>query len=42
VRGKDQTAVGAFFEQLLIRPLLKALIADRDDLVNQITVEIDR
>src|SRR5208282_1428287 len=40
--GKNHGAVGSFFEQLLVRPALEALIARSDDLVDQVAVKIDR
>src|ERR1051326_5115723 len=42
MRGEDQAAVGASNEELVIGALLKALVADSDDFVNQIAIEIDR
>ena len=41
VGSKNQTAIGALIEQLFLRPLLKALISDRDDFVDEIAIEID-
>src|SRR5437773_12321589 len=38
---EHQAAIGALIEQFLMRSALKAVVADRDDLVNQVAIEID-
>ena len=41
VRCQNKRPIVALYEQLLMRSLLKALIADREDFVHEVAVEID-
>ena len=41
MRGQDKAPVSPFFEQFLMATLLKALITDRNNFINQITIEVE-
>ena len=41
MRGEDKRSVDPLLEQLFVRTALEALIARRDDLINQIAIKVD-